>query len=376
MESSPQVLIVSAADWIAPPQLAGLLGQAGAIVATLASPQSKLGAAKAPGGRFRGSEDPAQTLELLRLHLAADRRYDWIVFGDDLLLAAAVARAHEPWLAAILPCAPTRGAAAALVSKTAFSRTMHVAGVAMPAGCGAANPAEIATAAATVGFPVLVKPDCGYAGLGMFAADNAAELAAHSAKAKGACLVERRITGRLGGTAVLFDHGRAAWWSSFFKTGVMPTPFGPICRRQVCDPPGIEQLLGQIGAVLGLHGLCGVDWLLAADGRLTVIELNGRPIPLDEGNPQTRPVLLSALRDFLASCFAVRPPLPVGTPAKTWHMLPKSFSLAFVERDYLLAARLACGLGGRTDRSWAEPQIISAHFNLLFKVVCRKLTRR
>lgn len=365
-----RVLFVSSADWVAAPRLPRHVTRAGGRVSALVPGDCWLAASSFVSEVFPGSADADETLDLLRAHLETGHRYDWVVFCEDILLDRAVERAGEPWMAGLLPA--RAGAERALISKSAFSRAMRACGVPMPAGRAANGPAGIAAAAKEIGYPVIAKPDRGFAGNGLFAADTPEQLAERARAAGGDYIVERLIPGRLGGVVVLFDHGRPAWWSAFLKSGVWPAPFGPSCRRLGLQPGGLEAILEKIGAALGLHGFCGVDWIRGDDGALTVIELNGRPIPFCEVGAHNDPGISHALRDIFAGTKAVRRP-PPDDGATLWHMLPASFLLACAEKDYRLAAGLLCGLSGPTDAPWRDPGLMRKYSVRVARMVLRRL---
>ena len=367
-------LFVGTLDWAGPPRLPYYFRRAGARVdALIPASCRRLSASSYVSERIPGSEDPDEALDLLRRLLETGRRYDWIVFCDDVLVDHAVCRRKEAWLAPLLPASPDERADA-LISKAAFSRTMSASGVPMPPGQRADSPADIVRAAASLGFPVIVKPDRGFAGTGIFSARDDAELAAGAATADGSYLVERCIEGRVGGTPALFRRGRLAWWSSFLKSGVWPAPFGPSCRRSAYEPAGLEAILQRMGAAMELHGLFGVDWIETPDGKVFVIELNGRPIPMNEGARQVREALPAALADFLSGRDDVRPPGEESREA--WHMMPQSYELAVAEGDRLLTARLILGMGVRRDIPWNDPGILREYVSVALAAAYRKLFRR
>ena len=374
MNILPRVLLVASDDWLGISRLPRYLSRAGARVSALTSPGFGLAASSFVTERFSTEEGAAKTLESLRRHLETAARYDWIVLADDELLDLAVERRGEPWLNGLFPMRSNDpDAALALISKAAFSRAMSACGVPMPQGRLAAGAAQILAAASDVGFPVIIKPNRGSGGVGIVSANSRAELAAPAESTRGEYLVERRLEGRVGGTAVLFDRGAPAWWSSFFKVGVWPEPYGPSCRRLAFEPAGLEALLERLGPALGLHGLFGMDWILTPEQELFVIELNGRPIPLIEASLQVAQNFPDALRDFLAGRRTVRRPPPVGD-APLCHVMPQSFLLACSHRDWRLAAGLLTGLRDRTDAPWGDAGLMKKHAFRVAKAVFLKAT--
>jgi hypothetical protein len=364
----PRMLIVSSQDWIGISRIPRLARLAGANITVLAPPDSQIAASSHVAEHLPCSYDADETLDLLRVHLEAAPRYDWVVLGDDVLLDKAVGRFSESWLRGLFPLSADAVSALPLVSKISFSSAMHAAGVPMPAGRAASGAHQIASAAAVLGFPVIAKPDRGFAGRGLFSAASPAELREGAKTAAGDYIVESLLEGRMGSTPVLFDRGRAAWWSSYLKSGVWPQPFGPSCRRLAFEPRGIEAILERTGASLGLHGLFGLDWLLTSNEELFVIELNGRPVPMNEGCAQVSQGLPAALRDFLAGRFTVRRP-PADDAGALWHAMPASYLLARAEGDRLLAARLALGIGEHTDIPWHDLGLLNHNYLSVIRAI-------
>ncbi len=368
----PSALILASGDWAGLARLPRYLHLAGARVDVMAPRGSRLAASRFVSKTLPAGKDADETLERLRRLMDGGGRRDWVIFGDDALLDRAVRRRDEPWLAALLPAGPGADAAAALSSKTAFSRAMRESGVPRPESRGASGPAEIAAAAAAIGYPVFVKPDGGWSGTGVRLVRSVAGSEPVLDGAAGAHIVEAAVEGRLGATAVLFDGGRPAWWSSFYKEGVWPPPYGPSCRRRPGEPAGLEPILAKIGAALGLHGLHGVDWVLTPSGALSILELNGRPIPMAESSEHVALGLPAALRDFLAGRPAVRRP-PASPDGALWHAMPASYLLACEKREWGLAAGLLCGLGGRTDAPWHDPGLLPRYVGGVAVTALRRL---
>lgn len=372
--SSWTALIAVAENFHGIARLPRLLSEAGARVEALVPRRSNLGDSSFVSARIAGSSDPDEALDRLRAALEAAPR-DWVIFGDDLILDRAVARRAEPWLTPLLPLRGKPEAAEALISKVAFSRAMSAAGVPMAPSRAAATAAEIRAAAGALGLPVIVKPDRGFAGVGLFTAATPGELERGLRDARGAYIVERLIAGRMGATPVLYDGGRPAWWSSFRNEGVYPAPFGPSCRRLAFEPPGLEPVLERLGAALGLHGLFGIDWMLTPGGELFVIELNGRPIQMAGSSAHVREGLPAALRDFHEGRFAVRRP-PAQERAGVLHAMPASFLLALDEGSWGLAAGLLCGLSGSTDVPWGDFGLLKNHAVRTVKTLIRTFAIR
>ena len=276
-DAPPRVLCVSGPNWFGVSRLPLVLAAAGFEVSALAHPDSFVACSRFLHSLVPGSLCPRENLELFRRHLAGGAHYDWVIFADDPTMMEAVRRCREEWLLPWFPTDARGGDAHVLIDKTLFVEKAAAAGLPVPPFCPIVSSGELCAAAAELGFPVIVKPAVGFAGNGIFSANTMADLRAREVP-EGKWCVQRQISGRSGGTALLLWDGRPVWWQNSLRTKVWPEPFGPSCRRTSIPLPEMSQILNRLASSLGFRGLCEVEWILPDwGGPPLLIEFNPRP---------------------------------------------------------------------------------------------------
>ena len=169
----PRVLLVAGESWIGFARIPRLLRDAGCHLSLLCHPSCWAAQSGYVDELLPAPRGAAATLDVLE-PLVAAREFHWVILGDDPILRAAVERpavAHS-WR---FPVAGSGGRPRVLTSKTAFAQLAVRAQLPFPPS--AATLGEHATAAARrIGFPVIVKPEFGSGGHGIFRADGPAEL--------------------------------------------------------------------------------------------------------------------------------------------------------------------------------------------------------
>ncbi len=336
-----EVLLVVGGAWLGVARLPRVLADAGCRVVLLCHPRRFAARTRFVHELLPAPRDPAGTYRALE-PLLARRRFDWVILGDDFVLSEAT-RDAGAWRAGFLPVPLEGDAPRRLLSKVAFAEAMERHGLPFPRSEAARGTAEARAAADRIGYPVIVKPDHGSAGAGLFRADAAAALA--QLPDASTVVVQRFHDGAVGSTVVLFDRGRPLCWMSSYKERVYPPPFGPSCVRRYVHFAGMEERLQPLGGLLGMTGLCGVDWIHApGEAEPLFLEFNGRPTPWIHLHREFGTDFPAAIRAFLASTpVVVRP--PAHPPVATVRMFPqdafravsqgewRSFLRSFLGRD-------------------------------------------
>ena len=375
-----RVLVACASAWDAPARLPRLLSDAGCHV-TVTCPEGEGGAlsqtryvhAFAPAPR---GASPADVVTALRHHLRRNR-YDWVVAADDPLLEALADLGADDlgWAASWLPVDVGRVSPRVLASKAEFVGVAVAAGLPVPASARATSAEEVVRASASIGFPLVVKRACSYAGMGVRLATTAAEL-------RDACdelcagtlpeiVVQSFVTGRLGNTMALFQRGVPVAWLSAYKARTFPGAFGPSAARQLADPPEAPGILHALGALLGYHGFCAVDWIEdARTGRLQILELNARPVPALHLGAGDGVDFAGAVRSLVRGehqgaqrARALRDGEPV-TP-----LFPQDFYRAVTEGDGAALEAWRHGTQPYADIPWDDPPLLAYYLR-------RRLIRR
>ncbi|MGQ0613750.1 MAG: ATP-binding protein [Planctomycetaceae bacterium] len=325
-----EVLLVVGGAWLGVARLPRVLEAAGCRVVLLCNPRRFAARTRFVHEVVPAPRDPAGTFRALE-PLLARRRFDWVILGDDYVLEEAVRAAGER-RASFLPVPVEGDAPRLLLSKQAFAAAMVRHALPFPPTEAATGPAEARAAAGRIGYPVIVKPDRGFAGAGLFRAEDASPLARLEENAR--VVVQRFEEGKVGSTVILFDRGRPLSWMSSYKMDAYPPPFGPSCVRHYVHFPGLEARLQALGALLGMTGLCGVDWIHAPGAAEPLfLELNGRPTPWMHLYREFGTDLPGAIRGFLAGDPVVRPP-PPSAPVPTVHLFPQHAFRAVSQGDW------------------------------------------
>jgi carbamoyl-phosphate synthase large subunit len=159
-----------------------------------------------------------------------------------------------------------------------FARLAERVGVRCPAWGTAASPAEAASIAERIGYPVLVRPSYVLGGRAMRVCYEATDVEAAMAGLEGAVLVDRFLEdaveldvdalcdGRDTYVAAVMEHVEEAGIHSGDSSCVLPAP---------SDDGRVREAVRRLGPALGVVGLLNVQ-LAIAGGELYVLEVNPR----------------------------------------------------------------------------------------------------
>jgi carbamoylphosphate synthase large subunit len=277
------VLIAAASDMMGLARLPRLLHKAGCHV-TLISPEDMLVArSRFVDKKISAPPGPDGVAGVLKDHLEAHvDGYVWTIIGDEPLLREISRRRNEEWVKGIFPVDPSGEGADIITSKTAFSVAASRVGLPVPPFHVSATLEEVEEAVEDLGLPVAMKESYGSGGIEVRIVSDRQGLAGafDNLKIGVPLLVQAFVPGLVGSTEVLYDHGRPLCWNSTYTVETYPRGTGASCIREVTVPPAIERIVGDVGSLLGFHGLGGIDWIHdTKNGVLKVIEFNPRPTP-------------------------------------------------------------------------------------------------
>ena len=347
-----RVLCATSTSWLVTAELPRLLHRAGAHVTVLGPPD-----AWPLRGSFVDAWVPArggarEVAGVLGAHLRAGAGYDWIILGDDPLLASVGARSVEPWAPAALPVPPHPPHLGLLGSKTGFVRAAHALGLPIPFSRVCEGRDQARAALLAWGGPVILKREGPSGGQGCHMVESDAALDALPAGLfRAPVVVQAFLDGPALAIEAIDDSGRLVHAVTSRVVLSWPDRFGASAIRRFADEPGLVALAAEIGARAAPHGFANITAVPdPAGGGPRLIELDLRPNALFHLGEALGADAAGALRALLAR----RPPappsrLPAGLDVEV-PIYPGNLLRCLVERDGRGLAAWALDLDGR--RRW------------------------
>jgi len=330
-----RVLCATSTSWLALAEVPRLFHRAGAQVTVLgpADAWPLRGSFVAAWQQACGSA--RQVAARLAEHLRTST-YDWIVLGDDPLLAAVGARANEPWTHAVLPVAPDPLRVGLLGSKAGFVRAAQALDLPIP-------PSRVCTgfddARETVrawGVPVVLKEDGPSGGEGCHAVANVEALDALSPRAfRHPVVVQAMVQGTTLSAEAIYDRGHLRHVVTSSLVRAWPAPFGVSAVRRFVDDPAMVALAAQIGARVAPHGFANITAVRDPhEGRPRLIEVDLRPNALFHLGQMLDADVVPTLRAILEGA-PPGPPRRVATGLDVQvPVYPNDVLRCFDERDW------------------------------------------
>jgi predicted ATP-grasp superfamily ATP-dependent carboligase len=263
------------------------LGRAGYTVCLTATRQPSLaGASRFVSHRVQlaaAAANPARAMEELAA-LVSRWGADVVIPVTDASIAA-ILRQCGPRIGRAVVAGPSLEAYEALANKAALLERARALGVAVPRTVTARSPAELATAAAAVGYPCVLKPHRSWVSGEVMVttgevrvAETPTALAKSFPDAAYPILVQKRIEGPGEGIFLLMDDGRRTATFAHRRLREKPPSGGVSTYRESIPPP--EDLVDAAEALLGDVGWQGVAMVefkrSARVGRGYLMEVNGR----------------------------------------------------------------------------------------------------
>src|SRR5215472_18846502 len=240
----------TASDWFGSARIPYVLHEAGCTVTVLGEPSFLIARSRYVKHRVPAPVDPAAVALAVRDHLAQRATpYALVLPADDPLLHALSKHAGESWLDGVFPVDHRTPARELVVGKNAFMARASEAGLPVPRSIACTTHAEAASAARTIGYPVMVKSDLGWGGGEVAKADDDQQLhAAVELMPPGESFgVQEYIDGRLGIMHSIFDHGRPLYYHVMSKELMWPTPFSISTERVALYPDDAVAVLTALG---------------------------------------------------------------------------------------------------------------------------------
>ncbi len=351
----PAVLLICGVDTVGVARLPRLWFDAGYEVHVLGSEHFAVCRSAILNRKIPCPPGPQATALAAREHLSSARgRYQKIVLADEPTLWAAFDLGPTEWMEDWSPVAPESPGVALLRSKTAFLCASRAAGIACPAFQVCATEDESRHAAATVGFPLYLKANKGWAGSGLFFADSAASL---DEQLKGVSfeeplLMQKEIIGPPGSVSVLYDHGVPVCWFAYLMLRTWPNRFSSACSLQLFPHPGAGPLVEAVGRLTQFSGLAGIDFIWdQPDNRLRLLEFNPRPTPVYHLGHRAGVNFAAALGEMASGPATIQAP---NLSSKIIDLFPQMLFYAVEHWKPILL------LGCIGDLPWKDPAISAA----------------
>jgi hypothetical protein len=212
--------------------------------------------------------------------------------------------------------------------------------------------------AARQGYPVVLKEEDSVAGFGVSICEDERALRAAVAKSSQneavfsqGLLAQSFVAGKTAMRVVVAQAGRVLGGLSAIKLETWPRSTGPSTCLEFIDHAEMDASAQKVIGALGYSGFASLDFMLDAEGRAFVIELNPRPTPITHLGERFGACLCRKLHAALTG-----EPTNAGEPQG----LPSRVALFPQEwvRDQNSPHLLA---GVYHDAPWDEPDLVEAY---------------
>jgi hypothetical protein len=198
--------------------------------------------------------------------------------------------------------------------RSKFILCAQALGVRCPKTIVVANKDALEGGTNDLAYPLIVKVDGTYAGMGVRRARNktdAQNLVDFFGRAGQTVCLQQYITGRPANRAVICHRGQALAGISV-ETIESPFEFGPASVVRTINHPEMVDACDRLVAHLGLSGFVGFDFILDAKNQAWLLELNPRVTPICHLNFTDGTDLASTLRLRLSGVRVTRTsPIPL-----------------------------------------------------------------
>ena len=390
IDTRPRIVFVTLSDDVGSDRIVSEMGRQGAACAVLGRPGSLAGLCRgvhahdlpARGGAWVAALAVPRRLE----RLTADWRPDAIVPLDDLaaqlLRDLATARRTSAELRRLLFA--SLGDPYHYRTVCSRSRLIELAaglGIRTPGQRSVASLPAAATAAAELGYPVLLKREQTCGGGGVTLVEKAPALATsfrtadRRAKAKrlarralglgpsndGPLTLQAFVEGTLALRTVACRDGRVLAGITFAAEQLDPPVTGSSTVVRRIDHPDIDEAARRITAAVGCSGFLSFDFLVSPDGSAYLIELNARPVGSGHLGARFGHDIYGGWLASFAGHRIRKPKVPALHPARPVALFPKE-----MRRDPA-SARLLPGAAHFHDVPWDEPRVLAAYRDRLVR---------
>lgn len=317
---TPWLLVVTLGiDYIAPARMPRELQRAGFKVALLA-PQSSLAAHTAFVDRIAYFPASANLLEWMRALAAAVRAVDPVLIlpGDDIALRTMMQLVLDPpagidaTLQGELETVIRRSLGDPdgwldSIDKTRLFELAQQHGVSVAPGAIVTGEDAAISAAADIGYPVIVRAAYGSAGKAAARCESGGEVRAAvrgfpradawSPRGAPRLIVQRWIEGAIVNRASVAWRGHEVAGVTRGRLATHPGPLGPASVVEFVGLPAVAEAAEELCRLLALHGFVGMQYIIDARSHCYLIEINRRMLPATHGGAIVGVDLAAALFD-------------------------------------------------------------------------------
>ncbi len=361
------VLIAVATDMLGLARLPRVLHMAGCRVTVVAPDNLLVHRSRFVDHRVRTPSGLEEVAESLKRHLESCKdEYVWTIIGDEPLLRELSKRRQEEWVKPIFPVDLEGEGPDIITSKTAFALAAARAGLPVPPFCVCTTLEEAKAGVRGLGLPVAMKESWGSGGIEVriVSASEAIPDAFESLEDGKPLLLQAFVSGIVGSTEVLYNHGNPVCWNSSYTIETYPLGTGASCIRKVTIHPAIEQIVKDVGTLLGFHGFGGIDWIHdTSRDVLKLIEFNPRPTPGYHFGYLGNVDFSRAVRSMLEGRETVQKPgFGVdGTSGPVVSMFPQYLNRLIDSRNVSGLMKWFFGRSLVKDVPWDDPSLFLAH---------------
>jgi ATP-grasp domain len=314
------------------------------------------------------SDFAEQLGEFVQRHGAS---YAKIIIGDDPLLWELAKRRGMPWARALLPCSGTDKEIDFIISKVDFIRDCMAHGIPVPPSIVCRSAEEVRAAALSIGFPLVLKHDQGYAGEGVQIIHSLQAL--EKVTLTSDLVIQKFIDGQICSAAVVYKQGRLVGYFSYMRSRTWG-PLGASTAITYRVFPELQKILQDLGDISHFDGQCGIDFMLErTTSKVLILEQNFRP---------TLTMLLGKRVGVDFSAILRRwdePPEPslLQDPAvySEIPLFPADIVRAISERDGLVLLRWLLHPLWLKELNWHDRRLLGHNFRYIFIFIKNKITR-
>lgn len=379
------MLLIAEEDLTGLARLPHVLRQAGCRVSLIAGRDMLVTKTRFVDHHIASPGSLSELVEMSKKHLNENPNlYQWVIWADESVIRELSRNPDEEWLKTCFPVDPCSSAVRLINSKTDFNQAAQEMGLPVPyfKPCSGLEDAE--SAAEEIGYPVILKDPYGSCGLGVRvvpAATGFASAYQQFSDSSNPIVVQEFVSGKVGSTDVLYNHGKPVCWISTYSKTTLPKITGMSCVREVMYHPEIENLLSGVGKLTGFHGLGGVDWIHVAEtNELKLVELNPRPTPGYHFGYRAGVDFSLAIREMLDGSPSIqRPQQPDRGSQTTIYMFPQDIYRIITDHALFSLLRWLPGLPGSRDLPLNDPCLLLTHLwrlSVRFLIETNKVLKR